>query len=373
MFNRQKKVIKQFDWPMLLTAVALCLFGLLVLRSATLGAGHSMRQVYSQIFATLLGFGLILIIQFIDMDMMKKLSFVLYGLCITALLATLAFGFGREVWGANSWLKLGPVTFQPSEFAKIGMILAFGDLLERFRHKLNKPQTLLIVALYIGFPLFLIMRQPDFGTTAVYLFFLVLMLFYAGIHWGYILGAVLIVLIAVPFLYSRLDNYQKNRILNFLDPSRDPLGSSYQGLQGTIAIGSGGAFGKGYMMGTQTQYGFIPEQDTDYIFATLAEEFGFAGSVFLILCYLHLLYRILVIAGRAKDLYGATICIGVAGMLFVHIFENIGMTIGLMPVTGIPLPFISYGGTFQLINLIGIGLVLSVSTQRRPLDFNASP
>lgn len=371
MFNRSKKVAKQFDWTLFLLTIILCLFGLIILRSAVASYPSGSKQLISQAVATVLGFIVITVTLFIDTDALKKLSLPIYLVCVILLVATIAFGYGVENWGARSWLTIGPASFQPSEFVKIGIILSFSALLEKTRSRINKPATLLIIGLVAALPLGLILKQPDLGTTVVFIFFIFMMLFYAGLSWWYILTVVAVALVAAPIIYSNLDNFQQNRILNFLDPSRDPLGSSYQGLQGSIAIGSGMVFGRGYMQGTQTQLGFIPEQDTDYIFSVLAEEFGFVGGLALIVLYALLLYRILSIAYRAKDTYGSSICIGVAAMLFFHIFENIGMTIGLMPVTGIPLPFISYGGTFQLVNLIGIGLVLSVSMQRMPLDFNA--
>lgn len=372
MFNRSKKVAKQFDWILLVTTILLCIFGLVILRSAVASSSNGARQLSSQIFATLLGFVLIFVVLFIDTDALKKLSLPIYLISLALLLATLVFGTGEETWGARSWLSIGPLSFQPSEFTKLALILSFASVLEHYQGRINKGSSLLVILIIAALPLLLILRQPDLGTSIVYIFFLVLMLFYAGLSWWYIIGLVVLVVIAAPIIYTNLDPFQQSRILNFLDPTRDPLGANYQGLQGTIAIGSGMLTGRGYMEGSQTQLGFIPEQETDYIFAVLSEELGFLGGLLLIVLYAIMLIRILVLAFRAKDLYGSTICIGVAAMLFFHIFENIGMTIGLMPVTGIPLPFISYGGTFQLINLMSIGLVLSVGMQRKPLDFNAS-
>ncbi len=372
MFNRSKKVAGQFDWLLFLSTAAICIFGFIVLHSATASQNLGWAPMRSQIFATLIGFGIILLLQWVDLDFLKRLAIPIYGISIVLLLLTLLIGHGESDWGARSWLKLGPVAFQPSEFVKIGMILSLAMLLEKYHAKLNRPTTLLIILVAMGIPLFLILRQPDLGTCIVYAFFIALMIFYAGIHWGYILGAIVLLLIAIPLVYSRLTEIQKLRIINFLNPSTDPLGSSYQNLQGIIAIGSGQWLGRGYLQGTQTRFGFIPEQDTDYIFAVLSEEFGFVGGLALILCYGIMLYRMVMIARKAKDVFESTLCIGVAAFIFFHVFENIGMTIGVMPVTGIPLPLISNGGTFQMIVLTGIGLVLSASTQRRPLDFNAA-
>lgn len=369
MFNRSKKTLKSFDWLLLIVTLALCAFGFVVVYSAITSTGGTLRSLLSQFVATGLGIAGIIVFQFIDTDYLKKFAIPGYIVAVGLLAATLVFGVG-DIFGARAWLSVGPITFQPSEFAKIVLIIALAVFLDRYHHRLNRPTTIALLAIGIGLPLFLILKQPDYGTVAVMLFFIAAMVFIADIHWGYIVAALAVVVIAAPILYQSLSDFQKERILNFLNPLRDVTGTGYQTYQGLIAIGSGQLFGKGYMQGTQTQFGFVPERDTDYIFAVLSEEFGFIGALLLIVLYGILIYRMLKIAHRAKDVFSETLVIGVCAMLFIHIFENIGMTIGLMPVTGIPLPFMSNGGTFQLLNLLCVGLVLSVSTQRRPLDFN---
>ena len=373
MFNRSKKEFAQFDWLLLLAVLGLSLCGFFVVFSATASRGGQWHALKSQFAATAIGLLFIVVFQFVDADYLKKLAFPAYGAAIFLLVSTMLFGIGEDAWGARSWLRLGPITFQPSEFAKIAIMLAMAMLLERYQHRMNKITTILLLAAIMGVPILLILKQPDFGTAAVFVFFLALMIFYANIHWGYILAALVVVIVATPLFYQHLTPMQQDRILNFFNPMRDIMGSGYQTYQGLIAIGSGQLFGKGFLKGTQTQFGFIPERDTDYIFAVLAEEFGFIGGFLLILLYAIVLVRILRIAKRAKDMFSASFCVGVAAMLFIHIFENIGMTIGLMPLTGIPLPFLSNGGTFQLINMICIGLVLCISSQRLPLDFGADP
>lgn len=371
MFNRSKKDMSHFDWILFLVTLILCVFGFIVVFSATVSRGGQWHALKSQFAATALGVALIVLLQYIDVDYMKKLAMPIYGIAVLLLIATMLFGVGEDAWGARSWLKLGPVTFQPAEFTKIAVMIAFAMLLERYQYRLNKITTLLILAVAMGIPVVLILRQPDFGTAAVFIFFLALMIFYAGLHWGYIVAALVLVAVATPIVYQHLSPMQQDRILNFLNPMRDVMKSGYQTYQGLIAIGSGKLFGKGFLHGTQTQYGFIPERDTDYIFAVLAEEFGLVGAGVLIFLYAVMLLRILLISKRAKDMFSRTLCVGVAAMQFIHIFENIGMTIGVMPLTGIPLPFLSNGGTFQLINLLSIGMILCISTQRKPLDFNA--
>lgn len=370
MFNRNKKVFADFDWVLLITSVVLCAIGLISIRSSTYNANPGIQPLLSQIVATILGFVVILIMQYVDVDYLKKIAKPIYLIVLFFLLATLIFGFGAEQWGANSWLKIGPVTFQPSEFAKFGVIIFLATILDEYKTKINKPLTILILAISMGIPILLILRQPDLGTAAVLVFFVAAMIFYAGISWKYIALAAILALLAIPIIYTQLSDMQKLRILNFIDPARDPRGSNYQSLQGIIAIGSGKLTGHGFLKGTQTQYGFIPEQETDYIFTALVEEFGFIGGAILIISYAILLVRMVLIAYKAKSSFQSLLVIGIAAMIFVHIFENIGMTMGLMPVTGIPLPLISKGGTFQILNLMSIGLVLSVGCQRKELEFS---
>ncbi|WP_053943085.1 rod shape-determining protein RodA [Kallipyga gabonensis] len=372
MFNRNKKRFAQFDWVLFIVTALLCVMGLVAVRSATYSDNPSMAPLVTQIIATILGFIAIAILQWVDIDYLRKLAIPIYLIILLLLIATRLFGFGMDQWGADSWLKLGPVIFQPSEFSKLGIIVFLAWLLERYKSKINKPTTIILIALTMAIPVFLILKQPDLGTAAVIIFFVAVMIFYADIHWGYILAAFVLALVAIPILYASLSGTQQDRILNFLDPFRDPRGSNYQILQGIVAIGSGQLSGRGYLQGTQTHFGFIPEQDTDYIFSVIAEEFGFIGGIFLIACYFILLFRMIMIARRAKDPFEGLLVIGIAAMIFIHVFENIGMTIGLMPVTGIPLPLISNGGTFQLLTLASIGIILSISTQRRPLDFSGA-
>ena len=195
------------------------------------------------------------------------------------------------------------------------------------------------------------------------------MLFAANIDWKYIGATMGVGLISLPLLWFSLKPYQKRRIFSFLDPESDPTGSAYQAIESRIAIGSGKVFGRGLFKGGQTQYGFLPEKQTDFIFAVVGEELGFIGGLILILLYFLMLFRLIQIAKNSKDTFGSLMVIGFTAMFLIHIWENIGMTIGLMPITGIPLPFMSYGGTFQLINLVCIGIALSVGVRKEGLNF----
>lgn len=370
MFNLNKKSYKKFDYILFLTTLLLCAYGLVIIYSATLSTG-STSFVKTQGIATGLGLFTVVILVLLDYEFLGKLYIPIYVLSNLLLVAVLIWGFGDKPgeWGARSWLKLGPVIFQPAEFAKIGLIISLAKFIDNNQEDINEPFTLLKVLVFAFFPVILVLKQPDAGTAMVFIFFIAAMLFIAGVKWKYIGYAVLIGLLSMPVLWFKLDKYQKNRIFNFLDPERDTSDTGYQAIQGKIAIGSGKVFGRGLFQGVQTQYNYIPEKRTDYIFAVLVEELGLIGGLGLILLYFILISRFIKIANKSKDLFGSLMVIGIAAMLLFHIWENIGMTIGLMPVTGIPLPFMSYGGTFQLSNMICIGIALSVGVHRDELSF----
>ncbi len=364
--NTRRDIIKDFDYKLLINIVLLCIFGLVVLSSATLSLDNKSGIMSSQKVATMLGFGVLFVLSIIDYRHWKYLYKFIYILSVVLLIATLIFGHGPSPSSSiKSWLNIGGFNFQPSEFVKISFIICLASYLEEVREDLNKPQTLIKVLVFAFFPIFLILRQPDTGTALVYVFITILMLFIGGIHWKYILAAVIVMLIAAPILWINLDGYQKDRFFDFLDPEKNPTGTSYQYLQGRIAIGSGQLTGKGLYKGTQNQFNFIPEKQNDFIFPVLAEELGFLGGLASFVLYLFMFSRFLKIAKESIDLYGTLLVVGIGAMFLFHIWENIGMTLGLMPITGIPLPFFSAGGTFQLTNLTLIGLILSVSAHRK--------
>lgn len=368
MFHRKKISLKKLDWPLILTILALCIYGIVVLYSAT-HSFNTTRYVWTQLLATGVGFVGVLFLLAFNQDLLKQLHLPIYVVINALLVLVLIIGTGVEDWGARSWLNLGPLSFQPSEVAKIGLLICLSTFIENHKRTISHPKTVGKILLYVGLPLGLILLQPDFGTFIVFVFFIVIMLFAAGLDLRYFIAALFAGLAALPIVYTRLDEFQKNRIRNFLDPTRDIGDTGYQANQGRIAIGSGQFSGRGYLQGVQTQYNFIPTKETDYIFAVLVEELGFVGGILLIGLYLIMLFRITRISMQSKDMFGRVLCIGIAAMFLFHIFENIGMTIGLMPITGIPLPFMSYGGTFQLTNLLCIGMVLACGIQRKPLDF----
>lgn len=352
--------------------IVLCILGLVIISSAT-KSYETMDYVKRQGLATVIGLVLMILLMIFDFRFWKKLYIPIYLIGILLLILTLLFGHGEESWGARSWLQIGPINFQPAELVKIALIISFATVLENNKEQLNRPLVLLKVLVFAAIPIGLIMLQPDFGTAMVFIFFIAVMLFFADIDWKYVLAAIFIGIASLPFIYFSLDEYQKNRILDFINPNTDLSGSGYQANEGRIAIGSGRLFGRGLYKGAQTQYNFIPTKETDYIFPVLVEELGFIGGGLLLILYFAMLRRMFQIARLSKDTTGKLITVGLASVFLIHIWENIGMTLGLMPLTGIPLPFMSYGGSFQLVNLISIGLILSVQYHRKDSKINNDP
>lgn len=368
MFNLKRKAFKNFDFILFITVILLCIFGIVMIKSATL-TFETNRFVKVQALSTILGFLAIVFLVLFDYQILGKFYIPIYIVSVLLLVAVVFFGTGAEQWGANSWLSIGGFTFQPAEISKIGLIIFLAKFIEKNKAEINRPLTLLKIMVLAGIPILLIAKQPDLGTAIVFVFFVVVMLFAAGLDWKYIGYATLAGVLSLPVLWFSLENYQRDRIFNFLEPERDPSGTGYQALQARIAVGSGKVFGRGLFQGTQTQYNYLPEKQTDFIFAVVGEELGLIGGLALILLYTILLFRLIKIAKNSKDTFGSLMITGFAAMFLFHIWENIGMTIGLMPITGIPLPFLSYGGTFQLINLICIGIALSVSVHKEGLNF----
>ncbi|NLM06074.1 MAG: rod shape-determining protein RodA [Tissierellia bacterium] len=370
MINIRNKSLKDFDWALLITTLALCIYGLIVLSSAASGLKNYDSIMKSQIAATVLGFVAIFFLTVIDYDIWGKLYIPIYFICIGLLIWTIIKGVS-DGWGAKSWVTIPGTSFgiQPSEIVKIGLIISLSKMIDKNKENLNEPFVLLKVLAFGFFPVALIMLQPDLGTALVFTFFIAIMLFVAGIKWQYIGYAVMLAFLALPIAWNKMEDYQKNRILGFFDPTIDALGSTYQINQSKIALASGQLTGRGLYQGVQTQYKYLPTRETDFIFSALSEELGFIGGVILITLYFILIFRLIKIAMDHKDSFGSYMCMGFMGMFLFHIWENIGMNIGVMPVTGIPLPFVSQGGTFQLICLIAIGIALSVSIHMEDPDY----
>lgn len=296
---------------------------------------------------------------------LMRYAYVLYGAGILTLIAVKIMGYMGK--GAQRWVEFGGFNFQPSELMKIGVILA----LAKYYHSINqndvsKPAFFIPPLLIIALPVELIRRQPNLGTATIVMLMSVILCYMAGarVRMRYIVMAVVALLVAAPLAWNHLHDYQKQRVITFLHPEEDPQGAGYNIIQSMIAIGSGGMFGKGYMQGSQGQLDFLPEKHTDFIFTMLAEEFGFFGCFLMLLLYLVLISHGISIFLRCKHLFGKLLAVGVSAMLFVHIIINISMVMGLIPVVGVPLPLLSYGGSIMLSIMLGFGLMQNAYVHR---------
>ncbi len=366
MLSFEKKLLKNFDYLLFFTVVMLNIYGLISIYIATLETTHYLK---TQSIAFTLGLIAIIIITLFDYDKFGKLYLIIYVICNILLLSVLLFGTGEKQWGARSWLVIGGFSFQPAEIVKVGMIISIAKFIDKNNEKINEYTTLIKILLFSFLPIFLILMQPDFGTAIVFIFFTVIMLFIAGLDIKYFLYTFICGIISLPILWFTFKDYQKKRILVFFNPDLDASGAGYHVTQSKIAIGSGKIIGKGLSEAKFIKFGYLPEKQTDFIFSVIGEVSGLLGGLILILLYFIMIYRLITIARNAKDLFGSLIVIGITSMMVFHIIQNIGMTIGLLPVTGIPLPFISYGGTFLLTNMISIGLVLSICIRKNKLNF----
>ena len=363
----KRNLRKDFDYRLLLLAVIICLIGLILLYSASyqrsLASGVSF--VVRQMIWAVIGLSALLIIANINYRKLIETSYILY--VINLLLLVLVLFLGEVRLGAQRWLQLGNFGFQPSELAKVVIILVLAKYLgERdSRHQQHRQIKKILVSLgIVAVPLILILKQPDLGTAIIFLPILFCMLYVWGARLKYLLGLTGIGLVCSPFLWHLLHDYQRQRLLVFLNPNIDPLGAGYTVIQSKIAIGSGGFLGKGWLAGTQNQLNFLPEHHTDFIFSVLGEEWGFLGSIVLILLYLFLIKQGLKIASQTKDVSGKLLAVGVTIMLSFQIIVNIGMSIGLMPITGLTLPLVSYGGSSVVMTMVSIGILLSIKMRR---------
>ena len=350
------------NWGLILTVFLLGLVGVGTLYSA---AGGSFEPwAWRHALRLIVGLFLMLVVAALDVRVLYNGAYLVFGALLLLLLSVQLFG--DVTMGAKRWIDLGIVTVQPSEFIRLGVILA----LARFYQSIHQDvvshfQNLFVPALVILVPVMLIINQPDLGTTIMLAVSGVGVLFLAGLNWRYFAAGAVGIVATVPLVWQRLFDYQKERVLVFINPERDPLGAGYHIIQSKIGIGSGGLFGKGFSEGTQSRLNFLPEKHTDFVFTIYAEEMGFIGSVFLLVLFVLLLVQLAFIANQMRNQFARLVVGGIGFSLFVYIFINLAMVMGLAPVVGVPLPFISYGGTSMLTFLISIGVVLSLERQVR--------
>ncbi|MDR7523512.1 MAG: rod shape-determining protein RodA [Armatimonadota bacterium] len=352
------------DWVLVAATALLVAFGFIALASAARGAPEAEGLLRTRTLHLALGVVALVVAASVDYRWLGGMALVIYPATLLLLLAVLVGGEARM--GAQRWITVGPLgAFQPSEVAKLAVVLTLARHLEVVR-VLPRLRSLVPFVLHVALPMILIVRQPDLGTALVLAAILAVMLYVAGARLADLAGLAAAAAAVTPFLWPVLHDYQRRRLLAFLDPGGDPLGAGYALIQSKIAIGSGQLFGKGLFAGTQNVLKFIPEQHTDFIFTVIGEELGFFGAVALLALYLVWLWRALGIAGGARDRYGALVASGIAGMMLFHVVVNIGMTVGLMPITGIPLPLVSYGGSSLLTTLAATGVLLGIRMRRRP-------
>ena len=348
------------DIPLLLGLLALISFGLVILYSA---GGENMELIERQVIRLILAFVVMFVMAQIPPRVLQSWSVPLYGIGLSLLVAVMIIGVTGK--GAQRWLDLGIFRFQPSEIIKIALPMVIAWYLSE-RNLPPRTSHLAIAGLFILVPTLLIAGQPDLGTALLVAssgFFVLLL---AGLSWKLIVGLSILVTSFTPLVWIfLLRDYQRDRILIFLDPERDPLGKGYHIIQSKIAIGSGGLYGKGWLNGTQSQLEFLPERHTDFIFSVLGEEFGFFGVLLLLLIYLFIIGRGLYIGSQAQDTFSRLLAGSLVLTFFVYLFVNIGMVTGLLPVVGLPLPLVSYGGTAMVTMMASMGILMGIRTHRR--------
>ena len=373
-----------FDWPLLIASYMLALYGVLAITIANynpnLGSDRSLQQLVMdaangrlQLIWVVVSMVVIAIIMTVKYDIIGRLWPVIYAVDILLLGVVLTTS---KINGMAGWFQLLDRTFQPSELAKLALIITLSKALTRYNDKpIPNFRYFIYVCLHFGLPAVLILLQPDIGTLMVFSVIFVALLFISGfeIKWLFLMGGLAgAALTPVVFYLASTNNFRWLRLVAFMNPESDPTGSSYQIINSKVTIGSGGLTGKGALAeGTLTHLNYVPENHTDFIFSVVGETLGFVGAMILLALYAFVIYRMLLLSYHTSDRFGRLIIIGVMAMLVFHVYENIGMCIGVMPITGIPLPFISYGGTNLVTNMAGIGLVLNVTRYKSSVDLQA--
>jgi rod shape determining protein RodA len=359
---RLAKRLLLLNWPFLLLITTITLVGVAALYSVAGGAldPWASRHVVRYCF----GLALVFAIALSDIRWWLRAAYPLYLVALLLLAAVLVFGI--ESGGAKRWLGYGEYSFQPSELMKIALVIALARYYQWLPpDKVWRPDAVLPPLVMIGLPTMLALGQPDLGTAALFGIVGCGIMFLAGVSWLYFISAVVGIIVVLPHLWEKLHDYQKERIFTLIDPERDPLGSGYHIMQSKIAIGSGGLTGKGFMQGTQAQLNFLPEKHTDFIFTMFSEEMGFIGGAVLLALYLLVLLFITYMALRCRGTFTRLVAAGMGLCLFAYVFINVAMVTGLVPVVGVPLPLVSYGGTSMLTMMVGLGFVLNAHVNRQ--------
>ncbi|MBI4845246.1 MAG: rod shape-determining protein RodA [Candidatus Omnitrophica bacterium] len=344
--------------------MVLILLGLLILYSASyqkqINTGKNF--VLNQIVWIISGASLVFLIASTSYRYFLSVAYIIYGIHIFFLLLVLIIG--KTALGAQRWISFGGIGFQPSEFSKVFTILVLARMIGDYPQRLTYIKGLVAPFCIVMLPMILIFKQPDLGTALVFFPIFLAIIWVGGIRLKYLMAMFASVIITMPLFWGLLKEYQKDRLLVFMNPNLDPLGAGYTINQSRIAIGSGMFFGKGWLTGTQNRLNFLPERHTDFIFSVIGEEWGFVGTATILFLFIFFMFRSIRIAESCGDVSGRLICVGITTMLSLHVIINIGMTLGVMPVVGMPLPFISYGGSAFIVNLIAVGFLLNVQNHK---------
>jgi rod shape determining protein RodA len=361
MFDR--RLVQNFDYLLLALVLLIAATGIVNLYSAGYNRGGGTPLYIKQIYFLTAGLGLMVLTLFYDYRHLEKVSYPVYLVSILMLVGVMLAG--KVVGGSRRWLPLGFFSFQPAELAKIAIILTLATYFNRRpRLEAMRLKDLLGPGLLVLVPVALIIKQPDLGSGILVALVAGSMILFAGVQWRTLVILALTAVLCSPVIWGFLKEYQRQRVLTFLDPGRDPLGAGYHILQSMIAVGSGQFWGKGFLQGTQSQLYFLPEQHTDFVFSVFAEEWGFAGSGTLLLLFAALALWGLQVARDCKDRFGHFLALGVTALIFWQIFINLCMVTGFLPVVGIPLPLFSYGGSSLITTLLGVGFLLNIRMRR---------
>jgi rod shape determining protein RodA len=366
--NFWRALNRGFDFIMLAAVLLLLILGVAVLYSMTLGGGiGQMKEVWNQIIFASVGLVLLLLFTFLDYRVFKDLAWIFY--VFSLILLVLVLFFGQTIFGAQRWIDFGFFQFQPSELMKLSLIFVLARYFSQTRLELFPIKSLVVSAIIVAVPFLLVASQPDIGTATVFVFIWLAMLIISNLRVKFFVICGGMAMLIAPLVWIFLKDYQRQRILTFLEPEKDVLGAGYNVVQSKIAVGSGGLWGRGLGQGPQSQLNYLPVQHTDFIFAVLAEGLGFVGAVVLLFLFGVVIWRGFRTSRLAKDEFGMYVACGITAFLFFQIVINIGMDIGVMPVMGIPLPFLSYGGSSLLVSLWAVGILESIILRHRKIAF----
>ena len=356
--------LRSLDYVMILCILTLGIISSIAMYSTD--GGELLYHSESHIIRFLVFFTMMIMISFINIKTWHALGYLIYIIVLGLLIWASLFGITAQ--GSQRWINLYFINLQPSELMKIAIIICFAKYYHRIQAlHVNRVRNIIIPILILFIPIALVITQPDLGTAVLIALSGIIVLWLAGVNIKYFFYSSLLFIISAPFIISFLKPYQKLRILTFFDPDKDPLGAGYQIIQSKIAVGSGGLTGKGFLKGTQGYLEFLPEKHTDFIFTLYSEEFGFVGSILLLILYAVLIFRILKIGSLSRSFFGKFFCYGFGSAIFIYITVNMAMVLGLLPIVGSPLPIMSYGGSSMLATMIGLGIVMSVKVYNRQL------